>query len=73
METSLDDLCTGYPHEFKEYMEYCRSIEFEERPNYQMCVSLFESCMKRHNFDPQVFDYTWKQNRLAKDKEALKS
>jgi len=29
--------------------------------------------MQRHNFDPKVFDYTWKQNRLAKDKEALKN
>ena len=29
--------------------------------------------MTRHNFDPTVFDYTWKQNRLAKDKEALKN
>ena len=28
--------------------------------------------MQRLNFDPTVFDYTWKQNRLAKDKESLK-
>ena len=29
--------------------------------------------MNRHNFDPRTFDYTWKQNRLSKDKEALKN
>jgi hypothetical protein len=29
--------------------------------------------MKRHNLDPKVLDYTWKQNRLSKDKELLKS
>ena len=29
--------------------------------------------MERHHFDPRVFDYTWKQNRLSKDKEALKN
>jgi len=28
--------------------------------------------MQRFNFDPTVYDYTWKQNRLAKDKESLK-
>ena len=28
--------------------------------------------MDRHNFDASVYDYTWKQNRLAKDKDALK-
>jgi hypothetical protein len=29
--------------------------------------------LKRHNLDPKVLDYTWKQNRLSKDKEALKN
>ena len=29
--------------------------------------------MQRHSFDHRVFDYTWKQNRLSKDKEALKN
>ena len=29
--------------------------------------------MARHSFDHRVFDYTWKQNRLSKDKEALKN
>jgi len=29
--------------------------------------------MKRNNLDPKVLDYTWKQNRLSKDKELLKS
>ena len=26
LETTLDDLCRGCPIEFKEYMEYCRSL-----------------------------------------------
>ena len=29
--------------------------------------------MTRHNLDGRVFDYTWKQNRLQKDKESLKN
>jgi len=29
--------------------------------------------MTRHEYDPRVYDYTWKQNRLSKDKEMLKS
>ena len=73
LETSLDELCRGYPIEFKEYMEYCRSLKFEQDPDYKYCISLFDKCMKRHNFDPKVLDYTWKQNRLSKDKEALKN
>mmetsp|Transcript_3356 Transcript_3356/g.3918 ORF Transcript_3356/g.3918 Transcript_3356/m.3918 type:complete len:109 (+) Transcript_3356:846-1172(+) len=54
-------------------MEYCRSLKFEQEPNYRQCLNFFEQCMQRHNFDHRVFDYTWKQNRLSKDKEALKN
>ena len=54
-------------------MEYCRSLKFEQEPNYKTCVGFFENCMNRNSFDATVFDYTWKQNRLAKDKEALKN
>jgi hypothetical protein len=73
LETSLDVLCKGYPCEFKEYMDYCRSLSFEQNPDYKYCVGLFEKCMKRHNMDSKTFDYTWKQNRLSKDKESLKA
>lgn len=54
-------------------MEYCRSLKFEQEPNYRTCEGLFVDCMRRHNFDRNVYDYTWKQNRLSKDKEALKN
>ena len=73
IETTLEELCRGYPSEFREFMEYCRQLKFEQEPNYRTCLNFFESCMQRHNFDPRVFDYTWKQNRLSKDKEALKN
>jgi hypothetical protein len=29
--------------------------------------------MNRHQLDSKTMDYTWKQNRLSKDKEALKN
>ena len=73
METTLDELCRGYPIEFKEYMEYCRSLQFEQDPDYRYCVALFDKCMKRNNLDSKVLDFTWKQNHLRKDKESLKA
>lgn len=54
-------------------MEYCRSLNFTEDPNYRRCVGFFDGCMSRNNFDARVMDFTWKQNRLSKDKEALKN
>lgn len=57
---TLDQLTSGYPHEFKEYMEYCRSIKFEEAPNYKTALSYLEKCVQRNNFDMKLTDYTWK-------------
>jgi hypothetical protein len=54
-------------------MEHCRSLKFEQDPDYKFCIGLFEKCMKRNNLDPKLLDFTWKQNRLSKDKELLKS
>ena len=54
-------------------MEYCRSLKFEQDPDYKFMTGLFEKCLQRHNLDPKAQDYTWKQNRLSKDKEALKN
>ena len=71
IETSLEELCRGQPHEFKEFMEYCRALKFEQEPNYKTCYNLFESCMNRHKLYGRIMDYTWKQNRLSRDKEAL--
>ena len=73
METTLDELCTGHPPEFKEFMEYCRNLKFEEDPDYNYVIRIFENCMLRHGYDLKSTDYTWKQNRLSKDKEALKN
>lgn len=69
----MEELCKGYPSEFKELMEYCRQLKFEEDPNYKYLTDLFEKCLARHNLDNKIFDFTWKQNRLSKDKEALKN
>jgi hypothetical protein len=54
-------------------MEYCRSLKFEQEPNYDHCINFFKGCIKRYDMDDKVFDFTWKQNRLNKDKEALKA
>ena len=66
-------MCAGYPNEFKDYMYYCRSLKFEQEPDYKTAIGFFENCMVRHNFDPNVFDYTWKKNRLNKEKENLRA
>jgi hypothetical protein len=69
----LTDLTKGVPAEFKEFMEYCRKLEFTEEPNYKHCIGLFDQCMKKNEFDPKVMDYTWKEDSLKRAKALLKA
>ena len=46
--TPIDDLCRGCPKEFKQYMEYCRHLKFEEQPNYDYLIGLFQNVIDRH-------------------------
>jgi|SRR3989344_1749558 len=41
MKTSLQDLCCNLPECFKQYLEYCRKLQFSEKPNYDYLVNLF--------------------------------
>lgn len=46
-ETPLATLCAGFPEEFQTYLQYCRSLEFQERPDYNMLRKLFQDCRDR--------------------------
>lgn len=72
LEVTIDELCKGYPEEFKEFMQYCRKLSFTDDPDYKYMIGLFEGCMKKNGFDPKVPDFIWNKNRLAIEKEALK-
>ena len=72
METPLSELCKGLDPCFKDFMEYCKKLEFTQDPDYKLLIGLFETAMKNNNLDPKVFDYTWKEDRIKREKEALK-
>jgi len=40
-DTPLSELCEKFPKEFKDYLEYARNLDFQERPNYKWCRALF--------------------------------
>jgi hypothetical protein len=56
---SLDELCADCPKEFKQYMEYCRNLEFVEKPDYLFLKNLFSNLAHREGID--LFDniYDW--------------
>lgn len=48
--TPLDQLCRGFPSEFAAYMNYCKNLHFEEKPDYDYMRRLFNTLAKNENF-----------------------
>ena len=44
-DTSAEELCSGFPEEFVEYVKYTRRLDFESDPDYNYLRSLFKSVM----------------------------
>lgn len=47
----LQELCRGYPTEFAYYFLYCRSLGFEDKPDYSFLKSLFHDLLIREGWD----------------------
>lgn len=54
--TSMDVLCRGYPEEFAAYLIYCRSLQFEEAPDYEYLKGLFRGLFDRKGYE---WDYVY--------------
>ena len=47
VSTSPESLCNGYPEEFRIYISYCRSLKFEDAPDYSYLRQLFKKVFTR--------------------------
>ncbi|XP_074575765.1 casein kinase 1-like protein 2 isoform X2 [Curcuma longa] len=67
--TSIEALCRGYPSEFASYFHYCRSLRFEDKPDYGYLKRLFRELFIREGFQfDYVFDWTilkYQQSQIA--------
>ncbi|KAK1284229.1 Casein kinase I isoform delta-like [Acorus calamus] len=59
MLTPIEVLCKGYPSEFISYFHYCRSLRFDDKPDYSYLKRLYRDLFIRegYSFD-YVFDWT---------------
>ncbi|PPD91652.1 hypothetical protein GOBAR_DD11407 [Gossypium barbadense] len=59
VSTSIEVLCKSYPSEFVSYFHYCRSLRFEDKPDYSYLKRLFRDLFIREGcqFD-YIFDWT---------------
>ena len=74
-ETSSEDLCKNYPHEFFEYVDYTRNLEYEENPDYDFLRQKFKDVLKGLNEEMDyIYDWTTStdlKKRTNKKKEVV--
>ncbi|KAL4377413.1 hypothetical protein GQ457_02G004000 [Hibiscus cannabinus] len=59
VSTSVEALCKSYPAEFVSYFHYCRSLRFEDKPDYSYLKRLFRDLFIREGYQfDYVFDWT---------------
>merc|ERR1712226_447221 len=69
-DTSIESLCEGMPPVFLCYMNYCRALRFEDKPDYRYLRRLFKELSMRHGFiNDGAFDWSQHLRQNAKDKE----
>merc|ERR1712139_737244 len=59
MSTPVEELCKHFPNEFVTYLNYCRSLRFEDRPDYAYLRRLLKDLFFREGYQYDfVFDWT---------------
>jgi hypothetical protein len=61
--TTLKDLCSDMPPEFVIYFEYCRSLKFDQQPDYKYLIKLFEGVLLQMQHDPEEIEFDWEPKK----------
>ena len=56
IETPSSDLCYGLPQEFEIYLDYCKNLELESEPDYNILKNLFLQVLYKEKMQ---FDYIY--------------
>jgi len=69
MSTPIEVLCKHFPCEFVTYLNYCRSLRFEDRPDYAYLRRLLKDLFFREAYQYDfVFDWTILNYQSKEDK-----
>ncbi|CAH3137564.1 casein kinase I-like [Pocillopora verrucosa] len=61
MSTPIEILCKGFPSEFSTYLNNCRSLRFDDKPDYSYLRQLFRNLFHCQGY---VYDYIFDWNLL---------
>jgi serine/threonine protein kinase len=58
MNTTVEVLCSGFPGEFVTYLNYCKNLRFEDRPDYSYLKRMFKDLFFRLEYTHDlIFDW----------------
>lgn len=69
MTTPTEYLCRGFPNEFAIYLNYCRSLRFDDKPDYSYLRKLFRDLFVREGFQ---YDYVFDWSVQQRNEDAIK-
>lgn len=70
-KTTPEELCQGLPIQFKEYLEYCFKLQYDDEPNYKYLYNLFRDFYKKKEYDlDYIYDWITVKNNTRVLKEA---
>eukprot|EP00824_Muranothrix_gubernata_P003740 TRINITY_DN1472_c0_g1_i2.p1 TRINITY_DN1472_c0_g1~~TRINITY_DN1472_c0_g1_i2.p1 ORF type:complete len:439 (-),score=58.73 TRINITY_DN1472_c0_g1_i2:69-1193(-) len=59
MSTPTELLCRGYPSEFATYLNYCRALRYDDKPDYSYLRKMFKDLFFREGYQyDYMFDWT---------------
>ena len=56
LSTKLETLCKDLPKCFIEYLKYCKELKFDDTPNYDYLIGLFQDEITKNNY---ICEYEW--------------
>lgn len=59
IQTPIEQLCKGFPIEIVQYLNYCRTLRFEDKPDYAYLRKLFRDLFTREGYKyDAMYDWT---------------
>ena len=72
MSTPSAGLCKGYPSEFKEYLDHCKGLRFDESPDYHYLRKSLYRKLYMHKLHYH-YDYVWDWTLLTKNQSQMEN
>ena len=66
-----DEICKNFPEEFIVYFQYCRGLQFEEKPDYNYVRSLLKTIFEKNAYEYD-FKFDWNLIKKPEDEEETK-